>query len=98
PRPPPPSPPRRSSDPVVLAMGPWTTQAIRGLRLPPVRGLKGYSVTFAAPDVPAQALFVDYRAANGRAFEPEIVPRPDGDVYVCKSEEHTSELQSRENL
>ena len=71
------------ADAVVLAMGPWTTQAIRGLRLPPVRGLKGYSVTFAAPDVPAQALFVDYRAANGRAFEPEIVPRPDGDVYVC---------------
>ena len=71
------------ADAVVLAMGPWTTQAVRGLRLPPVHGLKGYSVTFAAPDVPAQALFVDYRAADGRAFEPEIVPRPDGDVYVC---------------
>ena len=29
------------------------------------------------------ALFVDYRAADGRAFEPEIIPRPDGDVYIC---------------
>jgi glycine/D-amino acid oxidase-like deaminating enzyme len=48
-----------------------------------VYGLKGYSVTLAAPDVPPHALFVDYRAADGRAFEPEIVPRPDGDVYVC---------------
>jgi len=71
------------ADAVVLAMGPWTTQAIRGLRLPTVRGLKGYSVTLAAADVPAHALFVDYRTADGRALEPEIVPRPDGEVYVC---------------
>jgi glycine/D-amino acid oxidase-like deaminating enzyme len=48
-----------------------------------VYGLKGYSVTLAAPGVPAHALFVDYRAADGRAFEPEIIPRPDGEVYVC---------------
>ena len=26
---------------------------------------------------------MDYRTADGRAFEPEIIPRPDGDVYVC---------------
>jgi glycine/D-amino acid oxidase-like deaminating enzyme len=71
------------ADAVVLAMGPWTSRAIHGLRLPAVHGLKGYSVTLAAPDVPAHALFVDYRLANGRALEPEIVPRPDGDVYVC---------------
>ncbi|HEV8585882.1 MAG TPA: FAD-dependent oxidoreductase [Methylomirabilota bacterium] len=71
------------ADAVVLALGPWTTRAVRGLRLPAVHGLKGYSVTLAAPDVPAHALFVDYRAADGRAFEPEIIPRPDGDVYVC---------------
>jgi glycine/D-amino acid oxidase-like deaminating enzyme len=56
---------------------------VPGLRLPTVHGLKGYSVTFDAPGVPAHALFVDYRAADGRAFEPEIIPRPDGDVYVC---------------
>src|SRR5207248_5359059 len=68
---------------VVLALGPWTSRAARGLDLPTVHGLKGYSVTLEAPDVPAHALFVDYRAANGRAFEPEIIPRPDGDVYVC---------------
>ncbi len=71
------------ADAVVLALGPWTTRAARGLRLPTVYGLKGYSVTLAAPDVPAHALFVDYRAADGRAFEPEIIPRPDGEVYVC---------------
>jgi len=70
------------ADAVVLALGPWTTH-VAGRRLPRVRGLKGYSVTLAAADVPAHALFVDYRTADGRALEPEIVPRPDGEVYVC---------------
>src|SRR3989475_2091060 len=71
------------ADAVVLAMGPWTSRAARGLRLPAVHGLKGYSVALAGADVPAHALFVDYRTADGRALEPEIFPRPDGDVYVC---------------
>ena len=71
------------ADAVVLALGPWTSRVTRGLDLPAVYGLKGYSVTLAAPDVPPHALFVDYRAADGRAFEPEIIPRPDGNVYVC---------------
>jgi glycine/D-amino acid oxidase-like deaminating enzyme len=70
------------ADAVVLALGPWTSRVARELQLPTVYGLKGYSVTLHA-DVPAHALFVDYRAADGRAFEPEIIPRPHGDVYVC---------------
>jgi glycine/D-amino acid oxidase-like deaminating enzyme len=71
------------ADAVVLALGPWTTRVARRLRLPNVYGLKGYSVTLEAQNVPPHALFVDYRAADGRAFEPEIIPRPNGDVYVC---------------
>jgi glycine/D-amino acid oxidase-like deaminating enzyme len=51
--------------------------------LPRIHGLKGYSVTLAAADVPAHALFMDYRLADGRALEPEVIPRPDGTVYVC---------------
>ena len=70
-------------DAVVLAMGPWTGRLADRLRLPGVYGLKGYSVTLAAPDVPAHALFVDYRTTDGRALEPEIFPRPEGEVYVC---------------
>jgi glycine/D-amino acid oxidase-like deaminating enzyme len=70
------------ADAVVLALGPWTGR-FPGLHLPRVRGLKGYSVTLAGAKVPAHALFVDYRTADGRALEPEIIPRPDGDVYVC---------------
>jgi glycine/D-amino acid oxidase-like deaminating enzyme len=71
------------SDAVVLAMGPWTAHAARWLALPPVHGLKGHSVTLAVPGVPAHALFVDYRLADGQRLEPEIFPRPDGQVYVC---------------
>jgi glycine/D-amino acid oxidase-like deaminating enzyme len=71
------------ADAVVLAMGPWTSRVAKGLGVPRVRGLKGYSVTLVGATVPAHALFVDYRTADGRALEPEIFPRPDGDVYVC---------------
>jgi glycine/D-amino acid oxidase-like deaminating enzyme len=70
------------ADAVVLAMGPWTGR-VGGVSLPRIHGLKGYSVTLAAPDVPAHALFMDYRTADGDALEPEIIPRPDGTVYVC---------------
>ena len=70
------------ADAVVLAMGPWTGR-VKGLALPSIHGLKGYSVTLIAADVPAHALFMDYRTADGRALEPEVIPRPDGTVYVC---------------
>src|SRR5262249_57480858 len=64
-------------------MGRGTGRLAGRVRLPRVGGLKGYSVTLAATDVPAHALFVDYRTADGRHLEPEIFPRPDGEVYVC---------------
>jgi glycine/D-amino acid oxidase-like deaminating enzyme len=72
-----------AADAVVLALGPWTGPLADRLRLPRVRGLKGYSVTLTGVDVPAHAVFMDYRTADGRALEPEIFPRADGEVYVC---------------
>jgi glycine/D-amino acid oxidase-like deaminating enzyme len=71
------------ADAVVVAMGPWTGSLAGGLPLPRVHGLKGHSVTLAVDGVPAHALFVDYRLADGRRIEPEIFPRPGGEVYVC---------------
>src|SRR6266852_2878253 len=71
-----------TADAVVIAMGPWTGRLAGRLKLPDVRGLKGYSVTLTGVDVPAHALFLDYRTADGRALEPEVFPRPDGEVYV----------------
>jgi len=76
------------ADAVVLAMGPWTGRLATRLELPRIWGLKGYSVTLEAPDVPAHALFLDYRTADGRHLEPEVFPRPDGTVYVCGMRDH----------
>src|SRR2546427_11712341 len=85
-------------DAVVLALGPWTSRAARGLRLPAVHGLKGYSVTLAGADVPAHALFLDYRTADGRRLEPEIFPRADGEVYVCGMADPTPLPESAESV
>jgi glycine/D-amino acid oxidase-like deaminating enzyme len=73
-----------AADAVVVAMGPWTSLASSWLPLPPVDGLKGFSVCLqpAAP-VPAEALFVEYLEESGARVSPEIYPRPDGEVYVC---------------
>lgn len=38
----------------------------------------------AAPGgLPAEALFLAYRGTDGKSQEPEIYPRPNGEVYVC---------------
>jgi glycine/D-amino acid oxidase-like deaminating enzyme len=71
-----------AADAVVLALGPWTS-AVAGRLLPRIRGLKGYSVTLTGLDLPAHSVFMDYRTADGRVLEPEIFPRPGGEVYVC---------------
>jgi glycine/D-amino acid oxidase-like deaminating enzyme len=72
------------ADAAVIAMGPWTTRASRWLPLPPVDGLKGFSITLEPETgVPAQALFVDYVDQGGARLSPEIFTRPDGEVYLC---------------
>ncbi len=73
-----------AADAVVLAMGPWTALARAWLPLPPIGGLKGFSITLR-PDfeVPAEMLFCEYRTAGGEILSPEIYPRPDGEVWVC---------------
>lgn len=69
---------------VVIAMGPWSGRAARWLPVPPVGGLKGHSITLRPQKpIPAQALFVDYVSETGEHFEPEVYPRPDGEVYLC---------------
>ena len=82
---------------VVLALGPWTGRLATRLRLPRIYGLKGYSVTLEA-EVPAHALFLDYRTADGRQLEPEIFPRPDGTVYVCGMRDHQPLPESAEGV
>lgn len=69
------------ADAAVLAMGPWTDRARAWVALPPIHGLKGASITLAA-DVPAQAVFSDFVARDGKRRSPEIYPRSGGVVYV----------------
>ena len=73
-----------AADAAVIAMGPWSILAAQWLPLPPVAGLKGYSVVLApSAPVPAQALFVEYENASGERTSPEIVARADGEVWAC---------------
>jgi len=65
-------------------MGPWSDRFREPLGIPAVGGLKGYSVVLEPREpVPAHALFVDYESADGDRPSPELVPRPDGTVWLC---------------
>ena len=72
-----------AADVVVLALGPWSIRAAGWLDLPAVGALKGHSLLFDAPEVPAEALFLEHREADGRVVTPEVFPRADGTVYAC---------------
>jgi glycine/D-amino acid oxidase-like deaminating enzyme len=72
------------ADAVIIAMGPWSVLAARWLPIPAVHGLKGHSIVFR-PDamLPAETVFAEFEDAEGETYAPEIVPRPDGTLYVC---------------
>jgi glycine/D-amino acid oxidase-like deaminating enzyme len=71
-------------DAVVIAMGPWSILAARWLPLPAVLGYKGHSLVFQTGEtIPAEALFLEYREANGQILTPELFPRADGTTWVC---------------
>ena len=71
-------------DAVVVALGPWSSSSLLGLPLPWVYGLKGHSISVTpSSDLPAQALFVEEMLLGGSWTAPEVVPRPDGSVYLC---------------
>ena len=76
------------ADAVVVAMGPWSILAAQWFALPAVYGLKGYSITMQPPQsvslpLPAEALFLDYEDETGERHGLELVPRADGEVYIC---------------
>jgi glycine/D-amino acid oxidase-like deaminating enzyme len=69
------------ADVVVLALGPWTSQAQRWVALPQVFGTKSASIVLGA-DLPAQAVFSEFIDRDGRRSTIEMYPRPGGAVYV----------------
>jgi glycine/D-amino acid oxidase-like deaminating enzyme len=69
---------------VVIAMGPWSILATRWLPLPAVFGYKGHSLVFATGEaVRPEALFLEYREANGEVLSLEVFTRPGGTTWVC---------------
>jgi glycine/D-amino acid oxidase-like deaminating enzyme len=72
------------ADAVVIAMGPWSLRAAAWLPLPGVFAVKGHSLIYATgDDVPADALFLEYREERGTVLSPELFPRADGTTYVA---------------
>jgi glycine/D-amino acid oxidase-like deaminating enzyme len=76
------------ADVVVIAMGPWSSQAAKwfdGEVDLPVTGSPAHSIILQPrTPVTAHALFTTFRQ-HAKNIEPEIYPRPDGTVYVCGS-------------
>lgn len=73
-----------AADAVIIAMGPWSVLAAQWLPLPAVHGLKGHSLVFLPRSrLPAETVFAEFEEADGEVLTPEIVPRPDGTLYVC---------------
>jgi glycine/D-amino acid oxidase-like deaminating enzyme len=73
-----------AGDAVVVALGPWSLLAAQWLPLPAVFGLKGHSLVFdTGAQIPAEAVFLEYREPGGAVHSPELFPRPDGTTYVC---------------
>lgn len=73
-------------DSVVLALGPWSckNEVISGLFK--ISGLKAHSIVLR-PQNPAaigpHALFLKYMTVQGISMDPEVFPRPTGEVYIC---------------
>ncbi|KAD3640893.1 hypothetical protein R6Q59_003567 [Mikania micrantha] len=74
-------------DAVVLAFGPWTSKFALLSSIIRVHGLKAHSVVLEPREIDAisaHALFLSYHPAHGGPpMDPEIYPRPTGEVYVC---------------
>jgi glycine/D-amino acid oxidase-like deaminating enzyme len=72
------------ADATVIAMGPWSSLAAEWLPLPPVFGQQSPSIIYdTGTEVPADALFLEYRDASGGEATVEVFPRADGSTHVC---------------
>ncbi|CAN1132600.1 Putative oxidoreductase C1F5.03c [Linum perenne] len=75
------------SEAVVLALGPWCGNFGMLKSLFRVYGLRAHSIVMEPkrPDaITPHALFLSYYQAGGeRPIDPEVYPRPTGEVYLC---------------
>ncbi|KAI3451978.1 hypothetical protein Pfo_008643 [Paulownia fortunei] len=75
------------ADAVVLALGPWTSKLSLLDSKFRIYGLKAHSIVVEPKDPDAispHALFLSYYPAQGgKPMDPEVYPRPTGEVYIC---------------
>ena len=72
------------ADATVIAMGPWSRLAAEWLPLPDVFGQQSPSLVYdTGADVPADALFLEFRDGSGDELTVEVFPRADGSTHVC---------------
>ncbi|KAE8655162.1 putative LRR receptor-like serine/threonine-protein kinase [Hibiscus syriacus] len=74
------------SESVVLALGPWTGKFDMFASMFRVYGLKAHSIVLQPKDpaiITPHALFLSYFPQVGKAMDPEVYPRPTGEVYIC---------------
>lgn len=75
------------ADAVVLALGPWSSKLELLSSLFRVYGLKAHSIILEPREpnvITPHALFLSYHPSNrGNPIDPEVYPRPTGEVYVC---------------
>eukprot|EP00897_Mesotaenium_endlicherianum_P008973 jgi/Mesen1/8103/ME000435S07278 len=74
------------ADIAVVAMGPWSSRISLVKQLTHISGLKANSIVLKPRDeaaITAHMLFLQYRTKEGKSLDPEIYPRPTGEVYVC---------------
>src|SRR4029077_12893584 len=72
------------ADAIVIAMGAWSILAAEWVPLPQVFGQQSPSLVYdTGTDVPADALFLEFREASGDEETVEVFPPADGSTHVC---------------
>uniref|UniRef100_A0A1J3EHY1 Putative oxidoreductase C1F5.03c n=1 Tax=Noccaea caerulescens TaxID=107243 RepID=A0A1J3EHY1_NOCCA len=75
------------ADSVVLAMGPWSGKFEMLSSIFRVIGTKAHSIVLEPKEpnaITPHALFLTYHPSHGgEALDPEVYPRPTGEVYLC---------------
>ncbi|KAJ0039471.1 hypothetical protein Pint_27980 [Pistacia integerrima] len=76
-----------ASEAVVLSLGPWSGKFEMLSSIFNVSGLKAHSIVLEPKEADAitpHALFLSYHPAQGgKPMDPEVYPRPTGEVYLC---------------
>jgi glycine/D-amino acid oxidase-like deaminating enzyme len=71
-------------DAIVIALGPWSILASQWAPLPQVFGQQSPSLVYdTGTDVPADALFIEFRDTPEEERTVEVFPRADGTVHCC---------------